>query len=675
MPRILMDKATDSNNDPIVGYWYTYVAGTSTPQATYSDEDLTSPNAYPVVSSAAGAWGPVYVPDGVYKIDIKDAGGTSLDGYPIDNVTTGSPNTYVTSLADLVASTASYSVGTYIQTTKENYSYEVVSSGEHLTTAGGVKLKLLPDAHGRYHALALNESDLGAACNALFAAGANTHVHIGPGAHTLTTTIEMGSGVGSHLVLSGESHLSTTLTMAAGASMIGINAQTQDESTIKNLRVNETVGQRTCLCFLIGGTSATMQSVWAGNAKTGFANIGANAHWNDCWSEACDNGLIIASRFCDFEVGMTTPNSSVTGGSFHQMHLYDCGSGNAARLAGLFITRFKQANISGVSGTFVVGETVTGGTSGATGVIYSSNGTTTLILDQPGVFTVSETITGGTSGATATVDSTNSNVIRGLNFTGLTLLNNDRNGGIIEGVVGAQIQGRAQFNGTNASGDTAGVRIGPSAQVSLAMDLFDNGPQAGGHSGTGYGLHLDSTASGAIVTCNGGAWTCSQASDQDYAFRRQSGTLTLNGVNVAGNVAGVKDGTSVHTARGCYGTPDSTIDIGTDEVVKDYAYLVADVNNETDTLASGISIGARDVHVWHIWDVDASGTLKSFRRLHVYHESGGTIVGTDEEVFDTGTISAAIVDNTDGTYDVTVTNGSANDQDAYARLEEIINLS
>lgn len=54
------------------------------------------------------------------------------------------------------------------------------------------------------------------------------------------------------------------------------------------------------------------------------------------------------------------------------------------------------------TGTYTVGETVTGGTSGATGVILSDFGTTLLLGTVTGVFVTNETITGGTSGAHAT---------------------------------------------------------------------------------------------------------------------------------------------------------------------------------------------------------------------------------------------------------------------------------
>ncbi len=60
--------------------------------------------------------------------------------------------------------------------------------------------------------------------------------------------------------------------------------------------------------------------------------------------------------------------------------------------------------LSSVSGTFQVGETITGGTSASTAKVTSISGTTMVISDPTGYFYQSETITGGTSTATATVN-------------------------------------------------------------------------------------------------------------------------------------------------------------------------------------------------------------------------------------------------------------------------------
>ena len=60
--------------------------------------------------------------------------------------------------------------------------------------------------------------------------------------------------------------------------------------------------------------------------------------------------------------------------------------------------------VSSVSGTFQVGETLSGGTSGTTAKITNIDGTTIKVSDPTGYYHQSETLTGGTSSATATLN-------------------------------------------------------------------------------------------------------------------------------------------------------------------------------------------------------------------------------------------------------------------------------
>jgi hypothetical protein len=82
------------------------------------------------------------------------------------------------------------------------------------------------------------------------------------------------------------------------------------------------------------------------------------------------------------------------------------------------VTGIKQQNFTGaITGTFVDGEIITGGTSGARGILDLSNSTTTsggdlvyFPIDDPQVdFVTTETITGATSGATCTTTGTPAN--------------------------------------------------------------------------------------------------------------------------------------------------------------------------------------------------------------------------------------------------------------------------
>ncbi|CAB4187281.1 hypothetical protein UFOVP1155_14 [uncultured Caudovirales phage] len=66
------------------GKVYCYAAGTSTPQATYSDYALTTPNTWPVVLDSKGEasiW-----TSGSVKFNVTDANDVQITGYPVDHV-------------------------------------------------------------------------------------------------------------------------------------------------------------------------------------------------------------------------------------------------------------------------------------------------------------------------------------------------------------------------------------------------------------------------------------------------------------------------------------------------------------------------------------------------------------------------------------------------------------
>lgn len=68
------------------GLLYTYAAGTTTPQATYTDSTGTTPNTNPVVLNAYGA-APVWLSAGVaYKFNLTDSAGNQIPGYPVDQI-------------------------------------------------------------------------------------------------------------------------------------------------------------------------------------------------------------------------------------------------------------------------------------------------------------------------------------------------------------------------------------------------------------------------------------------------------------------------------------------------------------------------------------------------------------------------------------------------------------
>ena len=76
-----------NTNYPLAGgKVYTYIAGTSTPLATYTDSSGSTPNANPIILDANGE-APIYLGLGLsYKINILDASNVQVPGYPVDNV-------------------------------------------------------------------------------------------------------------------------------------------------------------------------------------------------------------------------------------------------------------------------------------------------------------------------------------------------------------------------------------------------------------------------------------------------------------------------------------------------------------------------------------------------------------------------------------------------------------
>lgn len=65
-----------------------YATGSSTPQNTYQDSDLTTPHANPVVANSAGYFDPIYLdpslPD--YRVDLTDSADVQQSGYPLDDI-------------------------------------------------------------------------------------------------------------------------------------------------------------------------------------------------------------------------------------------------------------------------------------------------------------------------------------------------------------------------------------------------------------------------------------------------------------------------------------------------------------------------------------------------------------------------------------------------------------
>ena len=74
----------DANGDPLVGgRLYSYIAGTTTPQATYTDESGSTTNTNPVILDSRGE-ASVWFGAGTYKLALKTA--ADVDVWTVDNI-------------------------------------------------------------------------------------------------------------------------------------------------------------------------------------------------------------------------------------------------------------------------------------------------------------------------------------------------------------------------------------------------------------------------------------------------------------------------------------------------------------------------------------------------------------------------------------------------------------
>jgi hypothetical protein len=99
--------------------------------------------------------------------------------------------------------------------------------------------------------------------------------------------------------------------------------------------------------------------------------------------------------------GTFTVGETVTGGTNGHTAVVEY-VGDTFLIVSTMRTKF---NVTAVSGTLETGETITGGTSSETGILIT-DGTTYLVVEKGGTtgFTNAETLTGGTSGATVTMN-------------------------------------------------------------------------------------------------------------------------------------------------------------------------------------------------------------------------------------------------------------------------------
>lgn len=82
-------RVLDANGFPVPGaLLYAYVPGTTTPRTIYTDSALSVAASSPVVADASGTFPPLYTVQPV-KINVTDAEGNAVPGYPRDHAVLG----------------------------------------------------------------------------------------------------------------------------------------------------------------------------------------------------------------------------------------------------------------------------------------------------------------------------------------------------------------------------------------------------------------------------------------------------------------------------------------------------------------------------------------------------------------------------------------------------------
>lgn len=136
---------------------YFYATGTSTPQNTYQDADLTTAHANPVVADSAGYFSPIFLdpslPD--YRVTLTNSADVIQSGYPVDDVSassSGISKIYARKTSSTVkTSTTTLAADTDLQVvlpTAGQYQVEIFLWFEKGASTGAGGIKFLLDYSG-----------------------------------------------------------------------------------------------------------------------------------------------------------------------------------------------------------------------------------------------------------------------------------------------------------------------------------------------------------------------------------------------------------------------------------------------------------------------------------------------------------------------------------------------
>ena len=469
----------DDNGVPLAGGWlYTYVAGTTTPQTTYTSNTGGTPNANPIPLDASGRIATqVWLTEATsYKFVLKTSTGALVDTE--DNVVgitaSGDVATAVAGIYSTFASSAGSSLLGFIQagtgavaTTvqdelrRETWAEQYGATGDGSTDDAAAIQKAINAVSalgGGYVRFRAKTYIIGSTLTLpskviLWGAGSNaTAIKLKNSTNVdmlKTTNFDTLTGTDKWLTSDGVPYAfgfkgirfdgnKANNTTGYGAKVYGKDYRTEDFLVVNTPQVGffsecgASGGQtdytdmpegkidiavKTCgghgiqyrgphdgyfdriIAVESGGDNARFEqgATYNGAADINFAHI-YSAAGDGLYVGAKLKGNLIISE-SNYGRGIVVDGADKV--EFANVELYSNNRNTTSNIRVLVTTD--------VTGSFTVGETVTGGTSGATGVIStittatagSVSYTTLKLTSAATTFTLAETITGGTSGATA----------------------------------------------------------------------------------------------------------------------------------------------------------------------------------------------------------------------------------------------------------------------------------